>query len=51
MMHLVVEKHQLDIAGLKSQFDSISSNFDKARVLSSETRKIYNEKSIKELES
>lgn len=32
-MRLVVDRHNLNIGGLKDQFEAISSNFDKARTL------------------
>jgi hypothetical protein len=36
---------------LKTQFDTISTNFDRARTLASESEKYYNEDTIKEFDS
>ncbi|TNV74046.1 hypothetical protein FGO68_gene7735 [Halteria grandinella] len=50
-MRLVIDRHNLKIGGLKDQFETISSNFDKARTLAVESNKAYNEKAIKEFDT
>ena len=50
-MRLVIDRHNLKIGGLKDQFETISSNFDKARTLAAESNKAYNERAIKEFDN
>ena len=50
-MRLVVDKHNLNIRGVSSQFETISSNFDKARTLAKESKKAYNEGALREFDS
>lgn len=50
-MRLVIGRHNLKLGNLKGQFESISSNFDHARRLATESNKVYNEKAIREFDS